>query len=431
MLPFTRTSAGHVTIGVPVYHGERWLEETLRSIQQQTHREFDVIMSVDGPDPACESICERFASDSRFHLVVQPQRLGWNGNINWLMKQVSGEYWYFHQQDDLTADNYLEVLLAHARQHPAAALVYCDLVPFGRIEGSFDQPASVRGASPFIRLLTFLHEHYPAFALRGLTSAAAVRSAGDIPSNEFGGFGADICWVAAVARSGEIHHVPLPLYRKRYHDRNTESAFWAMSRETRIAAWALHCAQMLETALHVDGTVEQARLLWLAAVERLTSPRSAGGILPLADLSPAERSALLGSFLRRARALTVHDIPVLLDADWPEIVTFTEEFWRVPPESHVEILAFGPNPVHGVERSRVAADARAAVWVRVSRRPNPTWALRLGGILLQSAVGNDTLTAVLPSELTDRVAELELVVVAADGQPRSQPVVLQVIGSNG
>jgi hypothetical protein len=153
--------------------------------------------------------------------------------------------------------------------------------------------------------------------------------------------------------------------------------------------------------------------------------------LPLADLSPAERSALLGGFVRRAKAVTVHDIPALLDADWPEIVTFSEEFWRVPPESPAQILSFGPNPVRVAERIPGSADTRTAVWVRVSRRPHPTWALRLGGTLLESAVGNDTLTAVIPPELTNRVAELELIVVGPDGRPRSQPVGLHVMGSNG
>ena len=44
-----------VTIGVPVYHGDAFLEETLSSIQGQTYPNLDVIISLDGPDSACES----------------------------------------------------------------------------------------------------------------------------------------------------------------------------------------------------------------------------------------------------------------------------------------------------------------------------------------------------------------------------------------
>jgi GT2 family glycosyltransferase len=427
MLPPDKGSTGHVTIGVPVYQGERWLEETLRSIQQQTHRDFDVLMSIDGPDPVCEAICERFVNDSRFRLVVQPRRLGWTGNVNWLMKQASGDYWYFHQQDDLTAENYLEALLDHARRNPAAALVCCELVPFGRIEGRFPQPASVMGPSPFVRLMTFLNGQFAAFAFRGLTRVDAVRRAGDVPSNEFVSFGGDICWVAAVALTGEVHHLPLPLYRKRYHDRNTESSFWAMPREARLEAWAVHCAQMLEPALRVEGTVEQARLLWLAAVERLTSSRSASGYLPVADLSHAERRSLLDRFMRCAASMTTHDVPVTLDAGWPEIRAFTEGYWRIPTKSRVDIVAFGPSPVRSGEPFQSQPDGNSALWVRTAQRPAPNWALRLGGTVLDTVMSNSILTGTVPPHLTRGAGDLELVVVGPDGEPRSEPVLFRVL----
>lgn len=140
-----------VTIGVPVYRGERFLEETLRSIQSQTFRDFAVVMSVDGPDPTCEAICQQFLEDGRFKMVVQPERLGWVGNLNWLMSQVKTEFWYFHQQDDLTHETYLHVLVQTIDSLPSAALVYCDIVPMGRITDAFEQEPPVLGSTAFIR----------------------------------------------------------------------------------------------------------------------------------------------------------------------------------------------------------------------------------------------------------------------------------------
>src|SRR4051812_40240705 len=104
-----------ITIGVPIYRGERFLEETLHSIQRQTYKSFDVIMSLDTPDPVCEAICSKFLGDTRFRLVVQPERLGWVGNLNWLASHVTSGFWYFHQQDDLTDEAYLEILLDWAK----------------------------------------------------------------------------------------------------------------------------------------------------------------------------------------------------------------------------------------------------------------------------------------------------------------------------
>src|SRR5205814_8904350 len=110
-----------VTIGVPVC-GDAFLEEALRSIQAQTYPNLQVRIGLDGPDAACERIVSRFLTDSRFQLVVQPKRLGWFGNLNWLMAHASGDFWTYHGQDDVTSANYVEALVAHARMHPEAAL---------------------------------------------------------------------------------------------------------------------------------------------------------------------------------------------------------------------------------------------------------------------------------------------------------------------
>src|SRR5215211_6583898 len=69
-IPSTET----VTIGVPVYRGELFIEETLRSIQMQTHQDIEVIISLDGPQPEAEELCEPFLKDPRFRLSIQPKR---------------------------------------------------------------------------------------------------------------------------------------------------------------------------------------------------------------------------------------------------------------------------------------------------------------------------------------------------------------------
>ena len=60
-----------VTLGVPAYRGEAFIADTLASVQAQTHRDLEVLVSVDGPDPATEEACRPFLADPRFRLVVQ------------------------------------------------------------------------------------------------------------------------------------------------------------------------------------------------------------------------------------------------------------------------------------------------------------------------------------------------------------------------
>ena len=420
-----------VTIGVPVYHGELYLEETLCSIEAQTWREFEVVLSIDGPDPACEAICGRFLKDPRFRVAVQPNRLGWVGNLNWLMAQVTTDFWYFHQQDDLTAPEYLEALLDHARENPAAALVYCDLVPFGRIEASFSQPGSVRGQTACMRLMTLLHEHFPAFAFRGLTRAAAVREAGGVPTNDVDNFGVDICWLAGVAREGELLRLPRPLYRKRYHSENTESKWWGWPKETRLPVWSAHCVNMLEQALRIEASIQERRLLWAAAVGRLVSPQAAGHFLPVAQLTRTDRERLFGAFLDRARASALFDIPALLDAEWREIEDWTRGFYWVPGGAPFEIEDFGPRGVSSGTVFNAQPNGSSAIWVRLSREAEPGLSLRLGDTLLETVLKGTLLTASVPASVTERAGEKPLVVVGPAGDARCRPVRFRIHASAG
>ena len=421
-----------VTIGVPVYRGAEFLEETLSSILNQTWRRFEAILSIDGPDPACERIAAMFARhDGRFRVVVQPSRLGWVGNLNWLLSRVETEFWYFHQQDDLVSRDYVESLLAHARENPRAALVFCDLVPFGRIEAPFAQPDSVRGASACARMLVMLREHFPAFAFRGLTRAGAIREAGGIPENEFDNFGSDICWLAGVARAGELLRLPRPLYRKRYHGANTESNWWGWGEEKRLRAWSVHCVAMLEQALRIPASVPERRLLWSAAVERLTSPGAAGYFLRVDGLTAGDRKRLLDGFLAQARQSSGLDIPARLDAGWREIEAWTRGFYWVPGASPYVIEEFGPNPVRAATPFNVQPDGSSSIWARLSRPAEPGLSLKLGGDVLESAREGNLLTARVPAHLTDRAERKPLAVVAPGGKARSRPVLLEILESAG
>jgi glycosyltransferase involved in cell wall biosynthesis len=312
-----------VTVGVPVYRGERFIEETLRSIQGQTHAHIEVIVSFDGPDARAESLCAPFACDPRFRFVVQPQRLGWVGNIAWLMSQVRTPWWCYQQQDDLLDPRYLEVLLAHARNAPEAAVVYSDIEAFGEYHATIVQ-SSVTG-SAVARQLSLLYEHHAAVAFRGLTRADALASG--VPPNEVDDFASETAWMAAAARWGELQRVPATLYRKRYHDDNEHTKWDRWPVEKRTKAWVAHCAAMLEQAMLVDATAHERRLLWLAAVARLTSPRTAARHIPVAEFDAVQRAVMRHAFFDYVLVVRHVDVAALLGANWKDIRRWTMAFF--------------------------------------------------------------------------------------------------------
>lgn len=314
----------HVTIGVPVYRGEEFLVETVDSILAQTHRNWQVVFSVDGPDERCERLCRRYIGDSRFRLTVQQERLGWVRNIGWLQDQAAGEFWCYLQQDDLIDPTYLEVLVAGARQSPDAAVVYCDMATFGERDTAFVQ-ASVVG-SPVERQVSLLTHHFAGVAFRGLTRVAALRSTGGgILENDVDNFAAEVVWMATMATAGDLIRLPVTRYRKRYHSAQVHREWLTWDLPTRKQAWIAHCHDLLHVAMSIPAQPSERWLLWRAAVGRLTASQ-ATGYLPWADFTDGDREAMIDDLLRRITRLDVIDLPTLLNAEWDEVRRRSKEF---------------------------------------------------------------------------------------------------------
>ena len=72
---------------MPVWRGAEFLPATLRSIREQTYDGFKVRISIEPGDAASVEACRSVAGDPRFEVVVQPERLGWPGNFNWLVER--------------------------------------------------------------------------------------------------------------------------------------------------------------------------------------------------------------------------------------------------------------------------------------------------------------------------------------------------------
>ena len=415
-----------VTIGVPVYRGERFLEETLNSIQAQTYRDFCVLISIDGPDQACEEICRPFLSDPRFSLIVQPERQGWVGNINWLLSNVNSEFWCFYQQDDITHPTYVHVLVDAIDAAPEAALVYCDVLPMGRVTEPFEQEASVLGHTPFLRQIAMLNNSLVAFAFRGLTRREALQDAGPIATNAVDDYGADTSWLAGVARWGELHRIPKGLYWKRYHDQNTESQWWGWPQHERRAAWVHHCVDMLNQALRVQATIPELRLLWFAALERLTSVSTARTMVDLSGLSSSEYEAMLRSFLSLVESSRGHDVPLMLDTNWRSLRRWSERVFWLPREVPAKIVAFGPQSITPHRPFNVQPDGSSAVWLRTSHGVRPDTIIRLGDVELHTVIKGTLATGVVPASLLAQQAGLTLMLVGRQGERRSNVVTLEV-----
>jgi len=88
----TQSSSPDLTIGLPVYNGERYLAGALDSILNQDYSDFVLVISDNASIDATQDICEDYADrDDRITYVRQETNMGgaWNFNTGRPTSNVS------------------------------------------------------------------------------------------------------------------------------------------------------------------------------------------------------------------------------------------------------------------------------------------------------------------------------------------------------
>ncbi len=91
-----------VSIGMPVYNGEKYLKDALDSLLGQTFTDFELIVSDNASTDNTETICQNYAKrDHRIKYIRQPKNGGaWN-NFQFVLHAASGEYFMWAACDDI------------------------------------------------------------------------------------------------------------------------------------------------------------------------------------------------------------------------------------------------------------------------------------------------------------------------------------------
>lgn len=111
-----KASVPKVSIGMPVYNGEKTICDSLDSLLAQTFQDFEIIISdnasVDGTAGICQKYCAR---DARIRYIRQPENRGAVANFQFVLDQAKGEYFMWAAADDMWSSNWLETLLIDAK----------------------------------------------------------------------------------------------------------------------------------------------------------------------------------------------------------------------------------------------------------------------------------------------------------------------------
>lgn len=114
-----------VSIVMPVYGVEKYLENTVNCVLEQTFSDFELILVDDKSPDKCPQICDMFAQkDPRVKVLHLEQNGGLSNARNSGMEIAVGEYIMFLDSDDLFDKQLLEFTVASMRKHPAQVVVY-------------------------------------------------------------------------------------------------------------------------------------------------------------------------------------------------------------------------------------------------------------------------------------------------------------------
>lgn len=99
-----------ISIIVPVYKAERYLEECIESIINQTYKNIEVILIDDGSPDNSGKICDEFSKKDNRIIVIHSENKGVSIARNTGLKKATGEYITFIDSDDYVSNNYIEFL---------------------------------------------------------------------------------------------------------------------------------------------------------------------------------------------------------------------------------------------------------------------------------------------------------------------------------
>lgn len=115
---------GHVTVVIPLYNKQTFIEQTLQSVLSQSYKNLDCVIVDDGSTDDSFTIAQRFIKENRLQwTLVSQQNSGQTKARNHGIRLAQGEFLAFLDSDDLWTPNKIQLQVAALEAHPKSVLV--------------------------------------------------------------------------------------------------------------------------------------------------------------------------------------------------------------------------------------------------------------------------------------------------------------------
>ena len=217
-----------VSIGLPVYNGEPFIEEAIDSILDQTFVDFELVVSDNASTDRTPEICRRYARrDARVRYCANATNLGAAANYNRVFQLAQGDYFRWAAHDDKLAPDYLAACVDVLDRDAAVVLCYPQtLIIDERSEPLNVHPDRLHLASPepHLRFNQYFERYTPrrdeCNAVFGLARREVLAQTGLIGAYA----SSDMILLGEIALFGKIYEVQRPLFLRRDHVRTSVRA---------------------------------------------------------------------------------------------------------------------------------------------------------------------------------------------------------------
>jgi len=127
---------GLVSVVVPVYNVEQYIDRCIESIVNQTYRQLEIIMVDDGSTDGCPDICDKWALKDNRISVIHKTNAGLGMARNTGIDNAKGEYICFFDSDDYIELETIEKCISSAKDNGSDLVLFgfCDAFANGEIK---------------------------------------------------------------------------------------------------------------------------------------------------------------------------------------------------------------------------------------------------------------------------------------------------------
>lgn len=105
-----------ISVIVPIYKVEAYLNRCVESIVRQTYTELEIILVDDGSPDGCPALCDEWAGKDKRIKVIHKSNGGLSDARNAGMRAAEGNYISFVDSDDWIAPEFYRLLLEAMRE---------------------------------------------------------------------------------------------------------------------------------------------------------------------------------------------------------------------------------------------------------------------------------------------------------------------------